>query len=810
MAPGRDKPTYWEPYQKRAPTEKEYDDWFDPSKPDANVGHVVPPGIIVVDLDGDDDADDGHASAKRAEAMLNALGVFLPENAPRVKTGKGYQIILRAPLGTPTLPGESFVHSLSATGKPCKPYVEILANGRYGILPPSIHPRGMAYEWAVEPDGPIPEAPPELLGLIKAKSQPSKKSKAGKATASKNPDGWVDELLSQGCVEGTINPNAMKLAGYFARLGVPEPTATLIICNAFNAHCVSKTGKPFKINHDEVATCAKHAHTSEMRKVSLEVVEKPIDQSEFKLLGYSRDASEYFYLPRTTGIVVSLTSKNHDEANLLRLATQRYWESKYANENGMSWRGARQNLLNEQHKVGIFVPSRIRGRGAWWDDDAGAVMHAGDRLLSGDKSIPIKDAKSRTHIYQLAEPLDVALGTPMNDDDALAVMDIFESLSWDHPHKARLAVGWCVCAVVCGALEWRPHVWFTGPSGAGKSWVIDNLVRRLIGNLALVVQSETTEAGLRQTLGHDARPVIFDEAEADGARGELRMANVLGLIRQASSETGGTILKGGADGTARSYMIRSCFAMSSIQVSVNQQADKNRVSTLDLQIPQGISQDERNAKFKAIREQVALVLTDSACAAFRARCVAMIPTIRENARVFSTVASSKIGSRRLGDQIGTLLAGAYALLSPDVIDAEHAGVLIDDQDLSQQKDIQQSTDERELMDHILQHVVRVIVSRGQADRTIATLLKTAHGNPDPDVSADVAASALSLLGIRAMDEGFVVANSHKGVKKVLEGTHWSKDWGRVLKRIGGATSSGVHRIGDVACRGTLLPWDATD
>ena len=98
----------------------------------------------------------------------------------------------------------------------------------------------------------------------------------------------------------------------------------------------------------------------------------------------------------------------------------------------------------------------------------------------------------------------------------------------------------------CGALKWRPHIWLTGSAGTGKSWVFKNVVRRLLGETALAVQGETSEAGLRQTLGHDALPVVFDEADIDDRRSADRIQNILTLMRSASTDDGGLLLKGSA------------------------------------------------------------------------------------------------------------------------------------------------------------------------------------------------------------------------------------------------------------------------
>ncbi len=133
--------------------------------------------------------------------------------------------------------------------------------------------------------------------------------------------------------------------------------------------------------------------------------------------------------------------------------------------------------------------------------------------------------------------------------------------------------------------------------------------------------------------------------------------------------------------------------------------------------------------------------------------------------------------------------------------------LVKDQDLTQQKAIQEANDEQELVDHIMQSVISVPVSHGRVERTAARLAEVTQGEQD-EVSSRDAGDALALVGMKATADGVVIANSHRGIKKILLETHWVKDWGRVLQRIPEAKLSGVVRMGGVACRGVLVPWRA--
>lgn len=217
--PKTGKPT-WTPYQTTPPTELELEKWFENDE-QANVGSVIPQGVLIVDFDGGEEL--SYTGAKQAEAMLVAAGVILPENAPRVKTGNGYQVYLSTPVDFSKLPGEQF---LSNNGS--KPFVEILTNGSYGILPPSVHFTGRRYEWVVEL-GPFPPAPESLLRLIE------KKAAEKKEETKKDPD-WVEKAL-MGANSGSRNNTCTKLAGYFIAKGLPESLVKNILESTYAKKC---------------------------------------------------------------------------------------------------------------------------------------------------------------------------------------------------------------------------------------------------------------------------------------------------------------------------------------------------------------------------------------------------------------------------------------------------------------------------------------------------------------------------------------------------------------------------------------------
>jgi putative DNA primase/helicase len=217
-----------------------------------------------------------------------------------------------------------------------------------------------------------------------------------------------------------------------------------------------------------------------------------------------------------------------------------------------------------------------------WLDDGRRVMHLGDRLLVDGVETKLTAHRS-AYIYEQARPLKVTLGEPLTDAQGKAFLAMCRAVAWAEPVRdGSLFAGWIVSALVGGALAWRPHLWMLAEGGTGKTWVHDNIVVPALGDLALILQGKTTEAGIRGELGHDARPVLFDEAETQSDIDRVRMQQAIDLARQASSEHAAPIVKGTKEGGSRRFIIRASFLFASINAGLTQAADESRFHTLTM------------------------------------------------------------------------------------------------------------------------------------------------------------------------------------------------------------------------------------
>jgi putative DNA primase/helicase len=508
------------------------------------------------------------------------------------------------------------------------------------------------------------------------------------------------------------------------------------------------------------------------------------DNPHYRFLGYDKDENSrlvYYFFSFDAKAVIKLSPSSMTKANLMMLAPLNYWERQFPG-NGktkLDVDAATQFLMLNSHKVGTFKDKFIRGRGAWVDDGK-ILIHAGDTLIVNRELMPLSSIKSR-YVYEIGERLGYGTSQPATTIEASKIIERAKWLLWEREINAYLLTGWCVIAPFCGVLQWRPHIWVTGPAGSGKSWVMDNFVKRLIGDTGIVVQGKTTEAGVRGLLQNDARAVLFDESDVDNNNDKERIQNILSLARSASYHDGGLIGKGTQTGASRTYIMRSCFAFSSIGVHVNQQSDRSRFTTLSLLSFEG---QRRKEDFVAFEHTWNKLVTDEFVKSIQSRTIELLPVILKNARTFADAVAAVIGQRRIGDQVGAMLAGAYSLTSSKEISYEDAVKWVEARDWTEERGLELTKDEYQLFGRIMGHITSLETETGRIDRSIGEIIMVAIGLRSEYGSSQYAAqSRLRRLGIMVKDDRILIANQSEGITSIIRDTAWSKNYSRILERL---------------------------
>ena len=536
--------------------------------------------------------------------------------------------------------------------------------------------------------------------------------------------------------------------------------------------------------------------------------ECPGGAEPFVCLGYDSDG--YFYQPRSTGQVVRLGSSAHGGVNLCRLAPLAYWETLYPNKRGVNWTAAASDLFCRQATIGMFDPDLLRGRGIWWDEGR-CVLHLGDRLVVDGEPRPLSAAlNSRFHYQRGAALVGTADAKPLSDEEALLVLTLADRFHWEVPASAMLLAGWVTLAPICGALRWRPHLWLSGPAGSGKSHLFERFCGVLLADMARVFVGSVTEAGIRQTLRSDALPVLIDEAESNEREDQQRIQAILALARVASSESRAAIVKGSPAGEVARYSVRSMFLLSSIATGLKQGADRRRFAPLNLRNPSELPQQQREAHWQALDRDLEQLITPAFANRLIARTVALIPVIRRSITICSRVAAAHFDSQALGDQYGTLLAGAWSLQASRVPSAAEVQSLIDGADWSSYRESTEIPDERRCLNRILQHQLRVeSEERSAVTRTVLELVElvsSAMPSPMEPVRPADAADLLARHGLRVREGELLISNSAEAIGRMLADTAWVTNWGAILSRLPGASRSLlVHFRGLGSSRAVALP-----
>jgi len=528
----------------------------------------------------------------------------------------------------------------------------------------------------------------------------------------------------------------------------------------------------------------------------------------FRVLGYNQGT--YYYLPLGAPQVAELKAYQHDKKNLPRLAGLSWWERTFGRETKdgrftMDWAAAQDALLRACEREGVYTPTRLFGRGAW-ALEGGPVLHLGDRLLHpGGQSLPEEHISGR-RIFERGVHMYGPSDNPLTVEEAREVLALFQGLRWRQPETAPyLMAGWVALAPMCGALPWRPHVWVVGAAGAGKTTVIEKMLMPLLGGTSEAhgmgwhYQGQSTEAGIRQDLRADALPVVVDEMEGGDQKQSARVQAILSLVRDASSQTGGRVAKGTVHGTSLLFRVRSMFCMGSIGGAVRAEADKTRISLLQLRSKDQGLEKEIEAHWLALQPRLQSV-TPELGRRLIARTWRLLPEIVKPGGwmdTFRRAAATVLGDARAGDQYGSLYCGAWTLMSDD------APTMSDALDLIRSESLEEYVE-----DHVTDGMACVRVLLDQRERVegkgqprtltigdmVYSVLTGTH--PAPDVLPEDADRVLRQIGMKVSDDGhwLHIANRSEWISRALRDTPYTDGWRTPLLSIPGAERVGTVRF----------------
>lgn len=358
-------------------------------------------------------------------------------------------------------------------------------------------------------------------------------------------------------------------------------------------------------------------------------------------------------------------------------------------------------------------------------------------------------------------------------------------------------------------------MWLTGGVGAGKTTVIKEIVQPLLGDMGNYFEGGTTEAGIRQTLGSDALPVIYDEAEKKDASTDRRLQSMLLLARSASSTSEHAITaKGTQTGKALAFHVRSMFLMASVGAALKDEADRQRVCVLPLKARANMEKGEKEAhwrKYKPRLKGVNAVVGRE----LMARTMTWIRDGRLDRTVdtFKDAATDVFSDPRFGDQYGTLYAGAWTLVHDDLPDPMEAREMIAANDVvvefSDPRD-----DAQKVISILLQQELRIDTSQGSRQATVGQLISISAGDAHGSITTEEADARLRMIGVRLyVHQGARMvhfANTSEWIASVLEKTQYHDIQSALRTMSGACVTNPVRFHAGFTARCTAVPLAVID
>jgi len=558
--------------------------------------------------------------------------------------------------------------------------------------------------------------------------------------------------------------------------------------------CLGTAVFPTFTNHESHPTDFNDLHILEgLDMVREQILGAPeVEKQYINCLGHNEDS--YFYTSSSNKHIRKLTAANHTKQQLLSLMGLGYWSSIYPADNadGVDWTLAIDDLMTKCRIKGPFSLQFVRSTGLWRGDDGKLVLNTGRELVIDGKKKGFHSLKSR-HIY---EPADMVLPVPKRvatAEECRQFCDLLDMFRWASPSHARFLAGWLMAAPACGALRWRPHVWITGASGAGKSTILGEVVEPILSKICYFIQGQSTEAGIRQSLGNKAIPVSYDEFEMTNQKSGTRVESVIELLRQASSDNNARVMKGSADGQAIQYSCTTMAIMAAVNTNLNFEADKNRFTIIELLRHKG-NKAESAAHFQEI-EKMLDILTPEFVEGFYGRIIHFWPTFSKNVQtIFDQI--TKQYNARFGQQYSVLLAGWALCQSDRILSDDDAKFIVNSTDLEQKLQDQGEDDETDCFGYLMAKKVSIRTEHLSTDilvgelihKTIDALQRPAGYGHSSGVDKEWVNSLMN-YGMRVKGDYVYIANNHPEIKSLFRDTKWVNNYDRSLKRVAGADSN---------------------
>ena len=494
--------------------------------------------------------------------------------------------------------------------------------------------------------------------------------------------------------------------------------------------------------------------------------------------------------------------------NLYKLIRQEWWEQRYGevNQKGgytVNYESIASKLYAACHEKGPFSPDKIRGVGVY--RDAGKiVVHLGDRLLVDGRTEPLRGFKSE-YIYQLGKRLQDISSEQTTQEEMDLLWGALGEINIKEANYRYYVAGWLVCALISGALKWRPHLYVMGERGGGKTYFLDFcfhiLSRGFFSHYYIAVGS--TPTGIRQDCSQDTTSVIIDEVEGDTKIMSDKIEQIFNLYRVASSTSDSKTVVGTPGQKSMQTMVAFCGLMGGIIQQIKTDQDKSRFAVVEF-VPTK-NPEEQYKKWPELERKLNLCSSEPFARKFAARVITHAEVILHNIEVL-TQRLQKVGGARLCQQYGALYAASLFFKHSNKISEEEIEFFTQKM-LEKDEAIEESKSDSSVED-ILEHILSAEISDGGPGRTTP---KRELCKEQSDVG-EMVKEVLGEYGVLQMKSdgknGIHIRPTFKMRQQMQSLPMYSTNFMVALKRYPKSKSGAVARFQGRQYKGLWIPLDS--
>ncbi len=489
----------------------------------------------------------------------------------------------------------------------------------------------------------------------------------------------------------------------------------------------------------------------------------------FIFLGYDNKA--YYFLPKNQNIPLKINRGNTNIKNHIEeIANADWWFENFTKENrdgdlvfdlpaAMKW------LRLESYKRGMYDPEKILGVGPHRDKGGVIINTGGSLLIYGNGEIGYNDYEGELFFCRSKFKFEVP-EKGWTRGDRTNFMAQLRTFNFEKTLDRYCVAGFIAVAPFASLLHRCPHIWLTGQRGAGKTYLIEMIIEQALGKFVVKAEGGTSEAGVRQAIGRDCRPVIIDEFEANNKNEVPTIEAILGLARSAYG--GSEKIKGSAGHEAIHFRTKMMFCFSSVKTYLSNAANATRIAIVRMKKLPLKTPDEN--KFRSIDNMGGL----------KRYIYDRLELLIENCDLAKRAILDAGYDERKGDTYSPLLAGCWMIASdaPFLQSADekaNQAMLRAIQEIHQEET---EEDETRIFDHLLQHTVRLDESHNKNMTIAEMLIDDEEGMPFLSKHDN----QLRRIGIRKMKKVIndkqigvlAISANHTEIKRIMSDTAFSE------------------------------------